>query len=798
MTTSLLPRRCLSCLRTAKIGRHPLVVYHGQIQWFSSTRIGADTESVDPKPSSARSSSSTGPPFYQCSILSGNLSLFIADRFVLPHLTQHTGQNIPLLVLFVTPSLSSLLNEDSVFFQHILGRLFSKLEIGREIDLLAAVVDSIPHLPEQYLKAVEADIPSNHGLGSDGISLLLSESCRTAPDLWSPRQKSRERESMDIQQRSTVSFKHEPPERWLKWATGRFPPVVYTVHSLELPLANTMFHNAQTSTMFAQRWTVTHNGETPRFERIKQTPLTQQTLNLTKTIGDGDLSVTLPLLPITVPRRVTAAMGNIIRRIQIGDTPEAHAPASEELEKDIHSYFERLGADETRVGVWALVTPQEVWVSQAQTTRERTLFSCIGNGARLHKVLSGGGGWGIKQGLLSLDPHSTYSRSDQASQLMIEDDGDLEAEKQAVLGHLVKPGDVVQFFIHRPKPIRTGVPQEPSHTQALFSPVHGFRTTIFGTIPSTMDAMPAQSTTHSPHTLIHTHFGALSEQGLSLKITTHNAQAPDIPMPVGATPVGTVVQTKLDVPYARVGWIPTPQMFHKQLGHILELHKTQGVRIRRITLYENEADTPSGTRVHRKMVPVLPEAEGGGEEGGVFGALDKLASGVGALDDSPLGRDSQSAFDSTARGSSERGRKDEGGGGVPVSDEGDVGFRYPNDSPLRRESRALSGPAARGSYERGRKDEGADLAAVFGQWSKGFRRSENESEPEKQPSEGTRDGPAAVTGEVPASSTESPAPFAAPAFTPHGHQILTNPAPTPVYRKGVLAVTAGMRDPWER
>ena len=490
---------------------------------------------------------------------------------------QKTGERTPILVLFVTPSLSTLLSEDQSFLKHLLDRVFSTLEIGQEFDLLAAVVDSIPYPPRAHLEAIGADMPSKHGLGSEGISLLVAETQRAAPDLWSDRQESQERQSMDIQQRSTVSFSFEPSYKWRKSNSETYPPMAYTSQLLELPLANTMFHNAQTSTMFAQRWVVTQNGDNSEFNRIKQTSLTQQTLDLPNFGRFNELSITLPLRPITVPRRVTSAMGNIVRRIQAGENPGDDSPASEELEKDIHSYFKRSDAAEKKLDVWALVTPQENWISQPQSTRERTIVSQIEAGARLHKVLSGGGGWGVKQGLLSLDPDSTYCRANQASQLMVEDGGDFEAEKRAVLGELVKPGDVIQFYVgvsdardHEPM-------RGPTRTQVLYNPGGSLRTIIVGTIPSTMDAMPqiptleGQKEGSSPHMLVHNHFGALSEQGMSLKVTTRSTHDPEKTTSIGVQRTGTVVQTKLDVPYSRFGWLPAHPVFHKALADGKEL-----------------------------------------------------------------------------------------------------------------------------------------------------------------------------------------------------------------------------------
>ena len=548
------------------------------------------------------------------------------------------GDRTLLLVLFVTTPLSSLLDEDSVFLKRLLGIVFPKLEVGQELDLLAAVVDRIPHVPDHYLKDIRSDTYIDHGLGSDGISFLVCDSLDVAPDLWTPRQETHERESMDIEQRSTISFFFQPSRKWRKWAAEKFPPVVYTSHLLELPLANTMFHNAQTSTMSAQRWTLTQNGQNPEFNRIKQTPLTQQTLNLGMTLVGNEPSVILPLTPITVSRRVTAAMGNIIRRIQTGDSPTDHAPASEELEKSIQSHYERHVA-ERRVDVWALVTPSEIWVSRPQKMMEKGLYSNIANGARLHKVLSGGGGWGLKQGLLSLDPRSTYSRSDQASQLTIKDDGDVEAEKQAALGEIVKPGDVVQFFAHLPRTPKDPL-QDLSDTQ-IFKPVRGFRTTIFGTIPSTMDAMPDPSTPSNPdpahgslhHMFAHMHFGALSEQGMSMTVTIHNANDPTSTAPIGVRGVGTVVQTKLDVPGTRFAWVPSQLTFFRQL-ELLRAEPTTGT-ITRLELHGEEGG--EGERVRKRVrVPVLPTREDGdgGEDrvrsgGAVAGEVEGKLEGVG-------------------------------------------------------------------------------------------------------------------------------------------------------------------------
>lgn len=636
-------------------------------------------------------------------------------------------------------------------------------------------------MPTPYLKAIGVKVPSNHLHGYDGISLQLCESHVAAPNLWSSRLESHEQDSMDVQQRSSISFLYGSDQKYLQWVSERLIPVLYTTHLLELPLANTMFHNGQTSTMSAQRWIVMENGVHARFDRIKQTPLTQQTLDLTKSLGESELNVRLPLSPITVPRRVTAAMGNIIRRIQIGDTPEDDTPASKELEKGISSYFKRVNPVKDRVGVWALVTPRDIWVDHPQTTRGKPLFSQIENGARLHKVLSGGGGWeGAKEGLLSLDPHSTYNRSEQASQLLIPDDGDLEAEKLAVLGHIVKPGDVVQFFIDRPienlksklywqdflKPKESANSEDPQLHQTLFNPVHGPRTSIFGTIPSTMDAMPVRpsskppnptTTTEGkpdvpPHMIAHTHFGALSQQGISLTIKTHSTHdAADTAAPIGARRLGTVVQTKLDVPYARIGWEPSPAMFQLQLRHIYEKVREQEnkmqARIRLIALNEPEAGDKRGRgRVQYWRVPPLPERKVGDEEGrGGRLAFERVA-GVRPVERGGEARDGSA------------------NAGVSVSG-GPVQGRSPRDGV---DALSDNGPEA-GAVERdpsGR--DGSESASdsevlLFDEQGQEFRFRRHDLELLKQPADAPYPAPMDGPVPAPAPAVEESVPTAAPA-----------------------------------
>jgi hypothetical protein len=129
--------------------------------------------------------------------------------------------------------------------------------------------------------------------------------------------------------------------------------------------------------------------------------------------------------------------------------------------------------------------------------------------------VSGGGGWGIKQGLLSLDPEMKY--------VGIEDtrfdfsDESLENQQASALGRLAKEGDYIQFFTsERGNVSRQALnPQVRRHSQTDNS-------TVLGAVPSTVDSVPslgdgAQQIIKRKGPVINEgHFGCVSESGMFL------------------------------------------------------------------------------------------------------------------------------------------------------------------------------------------------------------------------------------------------------------------------------------------
>ena len=464
----------------------------------------------------------------------------------------------PLIVLLVTPSHIELLKNDAALIPEIVRQAFNSHEIGQEFHVLAAVVDRVTHSrpkfpePFKFLKVAKRD-------GDEGISVCILESETGAPDLWArARKQPGAKETMSIQQRSTISFLLQPRPEMLEARVNEIPPQPVTSRLIQLPVANTLFHNGKTSTILAQRWVVTSaQGSRSELRLTEEMSLPQQLLYIASLFDSrsqpAQYLLSVPLKQITPPRIVGAAMGNIVRTIHIGENSNNSVPASTELETAVARVSRASRPQGGIVGIWALVTPRENRNFQPYVRPARLHQHAIDFGSRLHKVLSGGGGWGNKQGLLALDPDTEYSKDIEALREEFGDGEDLEAEKLEALGQVVKPGDVVSFWGHfsRFTEKRSFPCIQPPRSWKMTSPP----SVAFGTVPSTMDLVPssdarsANDTAASSYTLIMNHFGMFSELGLSMKVSTIGPRDRN---GLGTEPVGSVVQTKLDIPYSRI------------------------------------------------------------------------------------------------------------------------------------------------------------------------------------------------------------------------------------------------------
>ncbi|KAL8834203.1 MAG: hypothetical protein Q9170_003860 [Blastenia crenularia] len=234
-------------------------------------------------------------------------------------------------------------------------------------------------------------------------------------------------------------------------------------------------------------------------------------------------------------------MGNVVRGTFADGSSGNVLPASQELEASIDRWLCESENEARLVEVWALVSPSiEKWYLSPTV-----LGKAINAGSHLHRVLSGGGGWGNRQGLLALDLATDFHDTCELPSTDISETVDPEVEKRRNLGQIVSPGDTVQFYVRLEHLSGVSSFAAPA-IQNLRNKSYEFNrltSIVFGTVPSTIDAMPAPSTTevdhngYSPCIYAWGHFGMLSEQGISLTTTAADGQRS---------------QTKIDVPHSMI------------------------------------------------------------------------------------------------------------------------------------------------------------------------------------------------------------------------------------------------------
>ncbi|GAB7365759.1 hypothetical protein MBLNU230_g7094t1 [Neophaeotheca triangularis] len=332
-----------------------------------------------------------------------------------------------------------------------------------------------------------------------------------------------------------------------------------------------------------------------------------------------------PLLPLTPLRRVENSMGNIVRKLSfvtarqlnmlestgersgvMREQAEAEPlPASSELEAMVTKYFEHLSIPPETVNVWALVIPKplaDLLATGRGVTRTgkrlraltpENITSCwpggkdsrgddkhnserwsrvlqlVQKGAKLCKVLSGGGGWGKKAGLLSLDPDVEYStrelRQDSGWEFDFEDDSEQGVAKQQrqALGEVVGEGDGIMFFL---SPNDEHMPEvhKASHLQIDHGIGNPERRVDFGTIPSTMDEIPDSQESEDGQPLAyrihhyHNFFGAMSEGGMAMSFKRIGDRTAARLQDATTSPAAALdlrAQSKFDVPNTRFSMI---------------------------------------------------------------------------------------------------------------------------------------------------------------------------------------------------------------------------------------------------
>ncbi|ROT35264.1 hypothetical protein SODALDRAFT_60086 [Sodiomyces alkalinus F11] len=335
----------------------------------------------------------------------------------------------------------------------------------QEVNVLAAVVDGLP--PQ-----------SRQGDPRQGFSICHGKLDHVLPGLWDPRDAVTSHPVRGAEPKAALTFSrgfHLLP------GTGTTTPLPLTC---TVPLSNTIFQNQQPFTLLASHWR--KDGPGSPFSLTRMVTKQRQDVGCFDDDTQGQFSsVSAPLVPITPPRGILAGLGNIVRQI---DVDGSVTPASKELEVAVQRIYDgwddgaKGGRPSGPIGIWALVMPSEVagsvslpsfgdWPSPLRLgvvdemllveqqrawlrSGESCLTGALSEGGRLYQVGNGGGGWGKKQGLLSLDPDTLFRNAgeDGLDEFIRSfrgghDGEDASSGAATTNGGVVSRGSIIQFFV---------------------------------------------------------------------------------------------------------------------------------------------------------------------------------------------------------------------------------------------------------------------------------------------------------------------------------------------------------------
>ncbi|GAD97030.1 V-type ATPase, C subunit family protein [Paecilomyces variotii No. 5] len=444
-------------------------------------------------------------------------------------------------ILLVTPAFAPWIENTSTFLDDFMNKLFAdQSEKGHRSSryAVAAIVDKLPDPRDEA-----SDL-----LGSEGLSLMLA----CSQDVAGKVARASRLKSTDKDEPSFIFS-----VKALRSATGN-NTAISAPYEVGLRLANTIFVNGKDRTIFGMRWD--YDAARERFRLSQSSNLSNCTVRSAGERLRNSLEVSL--FPVGQRRRVMSSLGNILRQVSKSTDGKSNdlMPASSELETELPRYVEEHGLDQ-RISVWALVEKPDRAVST--DVRDAThVPGAICNGSKLHRVVSGGGGWGKKQGLLSLDPETTFTDTAPYGGLFPinellgpGDAGSLSERLQdfpesfeklaygddlSALSQVASEGDFIQFYASMaPK----GQKNSPS---ADFSDSGEGTCCRFGVIPSaefaeaTADLGDGRS---KEIVMLPNYFGALTEKAITYSQPIGGEQPPDS---------SGENRTKLDIPGCRV------------------------------------------------------------------------------------------------------------------------------------------------------------------------------------------------------------------------------------------------------
>lgn len=441
------------------------------------------------------------------------------------------ANSVPLLL--VTSGLAHWLDDSGPFLGQFLSRLYPGSRNANSLYAVAAVIDKLPGSLAQNKESAsnDHDTASLKNPEVEGLSLLIvgNEDIhgKAAPQrrIGGPAS-----EETDLVLRIQSQGVNQP--------TG-------SAYQVGLRLANTIFINGKESTLFGIHGS--YDERTGAYALDRKVDLTSCVV--TSTTHAVQCNLALPLHPVTQRRRVLTSMGNILRQVAKSTDPDSvePMPASAELEKELPRYIHEHNIIDQRVSVWALVEKPDVVIADPNAATQDRVVESLRQGGKLHRVMSGGGGWGKKQGLLSLDPEISFPGTARRNELVGLDElldpnpdaplgmpsflvEQLYGDDLSLLSQVAAAGDFIQFFV--------GVDSVPPHAGIQTDHHHDESVTYHFGVRSNVEEVEMSSAdkNEKPLVKVRNSFGALPEKAISFT------------QPVVQGSMTTDSSTKLDIP----------------------------------------------------------------------------------------------------------------------------------------------------------------------------------------------------------------------------------------------------------
>jgi len=346
------------------------------------------------------------------------------------------------LILFSKGFARHIRSRKSTFLNAIVNKLFQEQDFP-QLRATFAVVDRIPTQPNQLAKGLagleDAGVPDDDA-GLEGISFIVA----------------------DDHELNLIPIKESPDASHTRYiAISTKTGLEASLSTVKLPVANTLFENERPNTFIHSIWNRSHGS----LEMVDGADITSVSVDFPETEDTRQLvsALTIPYSELTATRKIEEGLGNVIRSIS-DPTSQRVMPASAELQRELTTGVAHKGQ------IFSIVMPPELYHSIKSKIRSiiatddieindshhmmememesmiifDDLLAHIQHGACVRRVVGGGGEWGDRASLVTLEPTGPF---DMNTSLESDEDISMSYIQRLNSASIAPAGHYIQFYI---------------------------------------------------------------------------------------------------------------------------------------------------------------------------------------------------------------------------------------------------------------------------------------------------------------------------------------------------------------